>query len=226
LVGEAAGTAKAVGDEREVEALLVAQRSKRVERRPEVERDLAPMRAAVEVALGHLGVLRLDLARVDAAFRRQRSRHRDRRVAAVGADLEDAVALFNPSGELLFSNGNEDELAGHLGLGKLIYLYDQNEITLAGTIGLSFSEDIPARFRAVGWHVQEIDGMDTDQVRAALLGDVAEALFAGRGREAEERPVDAGVVHLCDESARPELDDVRGQEVLGVILAVDGVLDV
>ena len=34
-------------------------------------------------------------------------------------------------------------LAGHLGLGKLIYLYDQNEITLAGTIGLSFSEDIP-----------------------------------------------------------------------------------
>jgi transketolase len=59
-------------------------------------------------------------------------------------------------------------LAGHLGLGKLIYLYDQNEITLAGTIGLSFSEDIPARFRAVDWHVQEIDGMDTSQVRAAL----------------------------------------------------------
>jgi transketolase len=59
-------------------------------------------------------------------------------------------------------------LAGHLGLGKLIYLYDQNEITLAGTVGISFSEDIPARFRAVGWHVQEIDGLDTAQVRAAL----------------------------------------------------------
>jgi len=65
-------------------------------------------------------------------------------------------------------------LAGHLGLGKLIYLYDQNEITLAGTIGLSFSEDIPARFRAIGWHVQEIDGMDTDQVRAALAAAQAE----------------------------------------------------
>jgi transketolase len=65
-------------------------------------------------------------------------------------------------------------LAGHLGLGKLIYLYDQNEITLAGTIGLSFSEDIPARFRAVGWHVQEIDGMDTDQVRTALAAAQAE----------------------------------------------------
>ncbi len=60
-------------------------------------------------------------------------------------------------------------LAGHLGLGKLIYLYDQNEITLAGTVNISFSEDVPARFRAVGWHVQEIDGMDTDQVRAALV---------------------------------------------------------
>ena len=59
-------------------------------------------------------------------------------------------------------------LAGHLGLGKLIYLYDQNEITLAGTVGVSFSEDVPARFRALGWHVQEIDGMDTGQVRAAL----------------------------------------------------------
>ncbi|MFN8591038.1 MAG: transketolase [Thermomicrobiales bacterium] len=59
-------------------------------------------------------------------------------------------------------------LAGHLGLGKLIYLYDQNQITLAGTIGVSFSEDVRGRFEAVGWHVQEIDGMDTDAVRAAL----------------------------------------------------------
>ncbi len=65
-------------------------------------------------------------------------------------------------------------LTGHLGLGKLIYLYDQNEITLAGTIGVSFSEDVPARFRAVGWHVQEIDGMDTDRVRAALTAAQAE----------------------------------------------------
>jgi transketolase len=65
-------------------------------------------------------------------------------------------------------------LAGHLGLGKLIYLYDQNDITLAGTVGISFSEDVPARFRALGWHVQEIDGMDTDQVRAAITGAQAE----------------------------------------------------
>jgi transketolase len=66
--------------------------------------------------------------------------------------------------------------AGHLGLGKLIYLYDQNEITLAGTIGVSFSESVPARFEAYGWHVQQIDGMDTDQVRAALAAAQAETL--------------------------------------------------
>ena len=59
-------------------------------------------------------------------------------------------------------------LAGHLGLGKLIYLYDQNEISLAGTTGLSFSEDVPTRFEALGWHTLSIDGMDTDAVRDAI----------------------------------------------------------
>ena len=59
-------------------------------------------------------------------------------------------------------------LAGHLGLGKLIYLYDQNQITLAGTLGVSFSEDVPGRFRALSWHVQEIDGNDVDAVRQAI----------------------------------------------------------
>jgi transketolase len=59
-------------------------------------------------------------------------------------------------------------LAGHLRLGKLIYLYDQNAITLAGTANLSFSEDVAARFEALGWQAIGIDGMDTDQVRQAL----------------------------------------------------------
>ncbi|MCA9879073.1 MAG: transketolase, partial [Thermomicrobiales bacterium] len=65
-------------------------------------------------------------------------------------------------------------LAGHLGLGKLIYLYDQNEITLAGTTGLSFSEDVPGRFRALGWHVLEIDGNDLAAVREAITAAQAE----------------------------------------------------
>lgn len=59
-------------------------------------------------------------------------------------------------------------IAGHLGLGKLIYLYDQNQITLAGTANLSMTEDVAARFEASGWHTISIDGMDCDQVRKAL----------------------------------------------------------
>ena len=59
-------------------------------------------------------------------------------------------------------------LAGHLRLGKLIYLYDQNEITLAGSANVSFTEDVPSRFRAMGWHVQSVDGNDTTAIRAAL----------------------------------------------------------
>jgi transketolase len=59
-------------------------------------------------------------------------------------------------------------LAGHLGLGKLIYLYDQNQITLAGTAGVSFSEDVPTRFAGLGWHTLTVDGMETDAVRQAL----------------------------------------------------------
>src|SRR5688572_5124409 len=60
-------------------------------------------------------------------------------------------------------------LAGHLGLGKLIYLYDQNHITLAGAASLSFSEDVAARFAAVGWHTVEVaDGNDTEALSTAI----------------------------------------------------------
>jgi transketolase len=59
-------------------------------------------------------------------------------------------------------------IAGHLQLGKLIYLYDANDITLAGTANISMTENTAARFEAQGWHVQSIDGMDTDAVRRAL----------------------------------------------------------
>ncbi|HEV2106908.1 MAG TPA: transketolase [Thermomicrobiales bacterium] len=59
-------------------------------------------------------------------------------------------------------------LAGHLKLAKLIYLYDQNHISLAGTTGLAFSEDVGARFDALGWQTLRIDGQDTEAVREAL----------------------------------------------------------
>lgn len=53
-------------------------------------------------------------------------------------------------------------LAGHLGLGKLIYLYDANQITLDGPLSLIMSEDIGARYAAAGWHVLHVDNGDTD----------------------------------------------------------------
>jgi transketolase len=66
-------------------------------------------------------------------------------------------------------------IAGHLHLGKLIYLYDANDITLAATSNISMTEDVGARFEAQGWHVTRIDGMDTDAVRGALDAARAEA---------------------------------------------------
>ena len=60
-------------------------------------------------------------------------------------------------------------LAGHLRLGKLIVLYDDNRITLAGTTSLSFTEDVALRFAGYGWQVQRVaDGNDLDAVEKAL----------------------------------------------------------
>ncbi len=59
--------------------------------------------------------------------------------------------------------------AGHLGLGKLVVLYDDNKITIEGVTALAFSEDIPARYRAYGWHTQTVsDGNDLDAIDAAI----------------------------------------------------------
>ena len=60
-------------------------------------------------------------------------------------------------------------LAGHLKLGKLIAFFDNNSISIDGATGLAVSDDQPARFRAAHWHVQEIDGHDTDAIRAAIV---------------------------------------------------------
>jgi transketolase len=60
-------------------------------------------------------------------------------------------------------------LAGHLGLGKLVYLYDSNDISLAAATSLSFTEDAAQAFAAYGWHVQRVaDGTDVDAVAKAL----------------------------------------------------------
>ena len=59
-------------------------------------------------------------------------------------------------------------LAGHLGLGKLIVMYDDNHITIDGTTDIAFTEDVMARFTAYGWHTQKVDGHDPLAVKAAI----------------------------------------------------------
>ncbi len=59
-------------------------------------------------------------------------------------------------------------LAGHLGLGKLIYLYDDNDISIEGSTNITFTEDVAARFRAYGWHVRRVDGYDLRAIAAAI----------------------------------------------------------
>jgi transketolase len=59
-------------------------------------------------------------------------------------------------------------LAGHLGLGKLVVLYDDNGISIDGSTALSFGEDVLARFAGYGWQVARVDGHDAEAVAAAI----------------------------------------------------------
>ncbi|MGZ8709937.1 MAG: transketolase, partial [Thermoanaerobaculia bacterium] len=59
-------------------------------------------------------------------------------------------------------------LAGHLGLGNLIYFYDDNNISIEGETRLAFSEDVKKRFESAGWHTITIDGHDRNAIRKAI----------------------------------------------------------
>lgn len=106
---------------------------------------------------------------------------------AVGLALAEAflAARYNRDGHVLFdhytyalvSDGDLMEgisaeaasLAGVWGLGKLIYLYDSNSVTLDGGTDMIFTEDVLARYRAYGWHVLRVeDGNDIDAIDAAI----------------------------------------------------------
>ena len=59
-------------------------------------------------------------------------------------------------------------LAGHLGLGRLIVFYDDNDISIDGSTDLTFTEDVGKRFEAYGWHVEHSDGYDIDFIESAI----------------------------------------------------------
>ena len=88
------------------------------------------------------------------------------------------VFVFCGDGDLEEGVSHEAaSLAGHLGLGRLVYVYDDNHITIDGPTELAYTDDVPKRFEAYGWHVVQ-------------LGEVANDLDAlERGlREAWPRP--------------------------------------
>ncbi len=65
-------------------------------------------------------------------------------------------------------------LAGHLQLGRMTVLWDDNRITIDGATALSTSEDIPARYAATGWHVEQCDGHDPADIRRAIDAAIAD----------------------------------------------------
>ncbi|MEE9543106.1 MAG: transketolase [Thermodesulfobacteriota bacterium] len=97
-----------------------------------------------------------------------------------GFDLFDYnIYAITSDGDMMEGVSNEAaSLAGHLGLGSIVYLYSANRITIEGSTDLAFTEDTAKRFEALGWHVQEADGKSMESIREALRS----------GRAEKERP--------------------------------------
>ena len=100
--------------------------------------------------------------------------------ARLGPDLVDHDTYgFVSDGDLMEGISSESaSLAGHFRLGRLTYLYDDNEISIDGATSITFTEDVAARFEAVGWHTLAVDGHDR--------GAIAEAIETARAEQ--DRP--------------------------------------
>ncbi len=100
--------------------------------------------------------------------------------ARFGSDLVNhRTWVLASDGDMMEGVASEaSSLAGHLGLGRLIVLYDDNRFTIDGHTSLAFTEDVPRRFAAYGWDVQRIDGHDPVAIRSALAA----------ARTSEDRP--------------------------------------
>ena len=90
--------------------------------------------------------------------------------------VDHRVYCICSDGDLMEGVSNEAaSIAGTLGLGKLVYFYDDNHITIDGTTWISFTEDRAARFEAQGWHVQVVDDAnDLAALRKAIATAQAE----------------------------------------------------
>ncbi|HTZ07839.1 MAG TPA: transketolase, partial [Acidimicrobiales bacterium] len=92
--------------------------------------------------------------------------------ARFGSDLVDHhTFVLCGDGDLMEGISNEAaSLAGHLGLGRLIYVYDDNHITIDGDTALAYSDNVVERFEAYGWHAENVGEIadDLDALEAAL----------------------------------------------------------
>ncbi len=125
--------------------------------------------AGIEVTTGPLGQGVANMVGMAIVEAQLRSRY--------GSDLFDHH-VFGMCGDGDLSEGVSHEaasLAGHLGLGKLVLCYDDNHITIDGVTELALTDDAAARFRAYGWHVQELGevGEDLDALEAGLRAAMA-----------------------------------------------------
>ena len=108
-------------------------------------------------------------------------------------------------------------LAGHLNLGRLIVLWDDNKITIDGAVDLSSSEDVRARYVATGWHVVSCDGHDVADVRRAIdeaLADPRPSLIACATKIGYGAPNKAGTSGVHG-SALGEAEVAAAREFLG-----------
>jgi transketolase len=136
--------------------------------------------AGVEVTTGPLGQGFANAVGMAIAERRLRG--------TFGAEVVDHHT-FVIAGDGCFMEGVSHEaasLAGHLGLGGLICIYDDNHVTIDGVTELAYTDDVPARFEAYGWHVER-------------LGEVADDLDA----------LEAGIRRAIDVADRPSLVVLR-----------------
>ena len=96
--------------------------------------------------------------------------------ATFGDDLVDHRTWVVAGDGCLMEGINHEAigLAGHLKLGRMIVLWDNNKITIDGDTGLSTSEDVLARYRATGWHTEDCDGHDPADIARAIDAALAD----------------------------------------------------
>ncbi|HEU0264256.1 MAG TPA: transketolase, partial [Geobacterales bacterium] len=126
--------------------------------------------AGVEVTTGPLGQGFANAVGMALAGKMAGERFRD----ATFSPISHRVFALASDGDLMEGiTAEAASLAGHLRLGNLVVLYDDNNITIEGRARLAFSEDVPLRFQAMGWHVQRIDGHNIRQINDALATALA-----------------------------------------------------